>query len=236
MKIIPVIDYQRGNVVLAQKGNRNKYRAISSVLCAESDLISVIDGILTLAAFKTIYIADLDSIENHHPDNESLWSQLCSHYPDIEFWIDLGNGAESWQRLMNNTINARPVIGTESYSDSNQLAHILNVISAFNPLLSVDIKDDMILGPSNLLREFNAWPDEVIILSLSQVGSNDGPDINSIQSIRKYLSSSTLHYGGGIRDTDDIKLLDSLGIHGVMLANSLHTGSLSKDHLEKFTL
>lgn len=236
MKIIPVIDYQRGNVVLAQKGNRNEYQVISSVLCEESDLISIIDGILTLAAFKTIYIADLDCIENHRLDNKSLWSQLCSHYPDIEFWIDLGNAAESWQQLMSNTINARPVIGTESYSDSNQLTHTLNVISAFNPLLSVDIKSAKILGPANLLLEFNAWPDEIIILSLSQVGSDCGPDINSIQSIRKYLSGHTLHYGGGIRDTDDIKLLDSLGIHSVMLANSLHTGSVGKDHLEKFTL
>jgi len=234
MKIIPVIDYRQGNVVLAHMGNRDSYQSISSVLCDKSDINSVIEGILTLAEFKTIYIADLDCIEKQQLDNE-LWPTLCSKHPNIEFWIDLGNINQRWNQVMNNTRNARPVIGTESYTTINALSSSLDMLSQYQPLLSIDIKQNKILGPEQFLSEFNIWPQDVIILSLSHVGSNSGPDIISIQTISKHLQEQSLYYGGGIRDTGDIKQLEQLNIKGVLIANSLHSGQFNKSLVEKIT-
>lgn len=234
MNIIPVIDYQQGNVVLAQMGNRDNYQAISSVLCDKPDINSVIEGILTLAEFKTIYIADLDCIEKQQLDNQ-LWPTLCSKYPNIEFWIDLGRINEQWGQVMSTTDNARPVIGSESYSLINELDTCLDTLSRFNPLLSIDIKNDEILGPELLLKKSNQWDNEIIILSLTHVGSNSGPNITSIQKISQHLNNQNIYYGGGTRDINDIKQLEQLSIQGILVANSLHSGKFDKNLLQEFT-
>ena len=233
MKIIPVIDYQQGNVVLAQLGNRDSYQPISSVLSDKSDVNSVLEGILTLAEFKTIYIADLDCIEKQQL-NTQLWPKFCSEYPDIEFWIDLGRVNQQWQQVMGDIPNARPVIGSESYVSLEELSTNLKALRQFLPLLSVDIKNNEILGPKSLLQDFNAWPDDIIILSLSHVGSNNGPDIDYIQKISKHLNEQNVFYGGGTRSIEDIKQLEQLNIEGVLIANSLHTGKFDRKRLEKF--
>ncbi len=149
MIVIPVIDYLQGNVVLAQQGTRCQYQPISSSLSPKSDLNSVLEDILSISTFNTIYIADLDCIENKKLD-KSVWPKICSQYPLIEFWIDLGDFASSWNDVMHNSANARPVIGTESFSDTLTLSKVINNLESFNPLLSVDTKDDKILGPENL--------------------------------------------------------------------------------------
>lgn len=233
MKIIPVIDYQQGHVVLAHMGNRDKYRAISSVLCETSDIFSVIEGILTLDEFKTIYIADLDCIENQQSNN-IVWPTLCSKYPDIEFWIDLGSISQYWGQEMNSTPNARPVIGSESYTSIESINSCLKHLYQYRPLLSIDIKQGEILGPGDFLASFQAWPDEVIILSLSYVGSNNGPDIDMIKTIAEHVNDQqTLYYGGGIRHHQDITHLNNLKIGGALLASSLHTGKFDNNFLKK---
>ena len=232
MKIIPVIDYQQGNVVLAQMGNRDSYQAISSVLCDKPDIDSVVEGILTLAEFKTIYIADLDCIEKQQLDS-SLWPTLCSKHPHVEFWIDLGNLSQRWGQVMGHITNARPVIGSESHTSNYSLNSSLTTLNQYRPLLSIDIKQNKILGPEQLLSGLNAWPNDVIILSLSHVGSNSGPDIDSIQAVSKHLCKQKLFYGGGTRDNQDIAQLEKLNIEGVLVANSLHSGKFNKNYLEK---
>ncbi len=232
MKIIPVIDYQQGNVVLAQLGNRESYQPISSVLCDKPDINSVVEGILTLAEFKTIYIADLDCIEKQQL-NVPLWPTLCSKHPDIEFWIDLGDINQRWDQVMSNVTNARPVIGSESHTSSHSLNSAVAKLQQYRPLLSIDIKQNKILGPEHLLSAFNAWPEDVVILSLSHVGSDNGPDFNSIEIIAKHLNNQNIFYGGGTRNNQDITQLEELNIKGILVANSLHTGRFDKSFLEK---
>lgn len=62
MEIIPVIDLKNGVVVAAQKGKRDNYQPIQSLLCQSSTIESVVEGFLSINAFKIIYIADLDAI------------------------------------------------------------------------------------------------------------------------------------------------------------------------------
>lgn len=234
MKIIPVIDYMHGQVVLAEKGMRETYQAVNSELCKHADLHSVIKNLLSLANFNTIYIADLDSIENQNL-NRSLWPQVFAAYPQLDFWCDIGAQVSSWNRIMNNTSNARPIISSESFNNLADLTTMLNDIKEARPLLSLDIKDGIPLGPQDLLSNFQHWPEEVIILSLNRVGSFAGPDYKLIQTLTAQLPGCKKYVGGGIRDASDISQLESQGISGALLAKSLHTQTISAEDLAKFT-
>ena len=84
MNIIPVIDYMHGQVVLAENGDRARYQPVYSALCQHSDIHSVLRDLTSYANFNTVYIADLDSIENQQL-NCSLWHQVFKTYSSIQF-------------------------------------------------------------------------------------------------------------------------------------------------------
>ncbi len=230
MNVIPVIDYLQGHVVLAQLGDRDHYQPIASNLCPNSDIESVLAKILSISTFNTIYIADLDCIENNRIDT-SLWPKICSQYPDIEFWLDLGEITLSWNEIMQHSPNSRPVLGSESFSSISSLSKGLNSLQNLNPLLSLDIKNNKILGPSDLLSRFFDWPRDIILLPLNSVGSSKGPDLTLIEKIRSVLPKQSFYYGGGIRNIDDLLTLSKLNISGALIASSLHNGKINQNNL-----
>ena len=67
-EIIPVLDLKHGDVVRARAGDRANYRPIATPLASGSTPRSVARGLLRLAPFRTLYIADLDAIagEGNH--------------------------------------------------------------------------------------------------------------------------------------------------------------------------
>ncbi len=234
MKIIPVIDYKQGQVVLAKHGKREEYQPVDSLLCDSSDIYNVIDAILTLADFKTIYIADLDCIEKQQLKT-CLWTMLCQQYPTIEFWIDLGFLCNQWPKFMANICNARPVLGSESFETIKELNTSLTQLNAYKPLISIDIKMGEILGPDRLLQSNELWPNDVIILSISRVGSDKGPDNKTISKLQAIMNSKNIYYGGGIRNASDIQHLRNIHIQGALLASILHNGKLTQQEINNIT-
>ena len=233
MNIIPVIDYMRGQVVLAEKGNRASYQPVYSELCKHSDIHSVLRNLMSLADFNTVYVADLDSIENQQL-NYSLWQEIFDAYANIQFWCDFGRPVSSWNDTMANVLNARPIVGTEAFNNIQNLTDTLNNLKKFRPLLSLDFKNSKLLGPDKLLSTFTRWPKDVIILSLNRVGSASGPDIELIQALLKHFTDCNVYVGGGIKNADDLKKLQSSGISGTLLAKSLHTKSISAQEITHF--
>lgn len=231
MNLIPVIDYKQGNVVLAKRGMREKYEPVNSLLCSSSDIHHVIETILALARFKTIYIADLDCIENQHT-NISLWSSICNSYPSIEFWIDLGTSCAKWPSYMHNTPNARPVLGSESFQVMYDLEDHIKRLRRYRPIISIDIKEEIILGPKDLFASLTTWSSDIIVLSLTHVGSNNGPNTHAISLVKSSIKNARLHYGGGIRNKKDIEQIKQLNIDGILIASSIHNGEITKEHLE----
>ena len=72
MEIIPVIDVMGGVVVRARMGQRAQYRPIVTPLSATSDPVDVARGLLSIHAFKTLYVADLDAIAGRKDNRAAL--------------------------------------------------------------------------------------------------------------------------------------------------------------------
>ncbi|MFT5132406.1 MAG: phosphoribosylformimino-5-aminoimidazole carboxamide ribotide isomerase [Gammaproteobacteria bacterium] len=227
MLIIPVIDLHSGNVVHAYKGQRESYEKIRTPLCHGSDPLVVVPALLSLYAFTTLYIADLNAIKDEGNNNQII-GELLLQYPDICFWIDSGKysypGSFPPNRL-------RHIIGTETGISKQNL---LNQSANSNPVLSLDFIDQTLIGEKDILEDSDAWPDEIIVMTLSRVGSDQGPDLTRLLQIKENAAGKRIYAAGGVRNEDDLEQLKAQGISGVLVATSLHNGKISTNVLRKF--
>ena len=235
MRIIPVIDYYQGQVVLAKHGQRERYQPVTSMLSKNTDPASIIQSILSITEFNTIYIADLDSIERNQT-NHAVWLKIFHQFSDIHFWLDIGQHVNKWRQLYADMANVRPVIGSESITSIDTFQQTLKLTNQYSPVLSMDFKNNHLLGPPSFLASCSEWPDDIILLNLDQVGSLGGPDFSSLDKVTPYLPAKcNIYLGGGVKDRKDLEQARKCNFAGVLIASALHSKNLSRDDLEEFT-
>lgn len=231
MKIIPVVDYKQGKVVLAIKGQRDEYLPIMDGLFTTPSLRCAIDTFINFA--DCVYIADLDSIVVKELDMQ-LWANFFTAYPNVQFWLDIGSEVEKWSEFMHSASNVRPIVGSESFSTTSELCTILQNLAAFKPLLSIDMSGEILLGPTDIISGIASWPKDLIYLQLKRVGSDAGPDISWLESNAELLSNFNIYIGGGVRNIQDVHFLKEKNISGVLVANSLHNGAINIEDIKTF--
>ncbi|MBV8850708.1 MAG: histidine biosynthesis protein [Methylobacteriaceae bacterium] len=221
MEIIPVIDLKGGVVVHAKHGERGSYRPIVSRLASSSAAHDVLSGLLRLHPFKTVYVADLDAIEDEG-DHSQLVSELARAHPSIAFWLDAG------MKRPHDNANIRHVLGSESMKGDKG-----DPIDAAT-ILSLDFRGDDFIGPLSLLERPAHWPDRVIVMTLARVGSGAGPDLARLTSIKQHAGARRVYAAGGVRNRSDLEALKDAGMAGVLVASALHDGRLSPADLAHF--
>ncbi len=216
MKLIPVMDLKGGQVVAARMGDRASYAPLASPLCGTSAPLAVCSALLSLHPFDCLYVADLDAIAGDG-DQLAVIEALHGRNPGIELWVDSGLvGLERVNRF------ARPVIGTESVASAAQLDGLVRSLVA--PVLSLDFRADRLLGPAAVAADPGLWPNDVIVMTLSRVGSGSGPDLVLIERLIRLSDRPRLYAAGGIRDAADLHALRSIGAAGALVSTALHRG------------
>lgn len=228
MQLIPVIDLLKGMVVHAKKGDRSHYQPIQSALCKSSEPIDVVNGLLELYPFERIYIADLDAITGQGNHANTI-KYIQEQYPALEIWLDAGisnvNHLHSWSDL-----KLRHVIGSESITFIHDLCEISAYLNK-NFILSLDSNQSGFLGCADLQTNTDLWPANVILMSLAQVGANQGVNLELLEKFKHYSKEFKLYAAGGVRNIDDVCTLEHLGIHGALLASALHNKQISANEI-----
>lgn len=231
MQIIPVIDLMQGQVVHARHGQRHHYQPIQSQLCTGSEPLAVIQALVELYPFSTMYIADIDAIQGQET-HTTLVANLAQRYPNIEFWLDDGN---QFNAALHNLPNIRTVIGSENILDLPSYQAIRKRL--MQPILSLDYKQNMTLGPAALYEDAQLWPQNVICMNLNQVGSNAGADIVTLNHLQKLntqrISPTRIYAAGGIRNIDDCLQIKAMGIAGVLVASALHSRRIQSNDIAR---
>jgi len=227
MNIIPVIDLMNGQVVHARHGDRQNYLPIQSSPCKSSQPHDVLDALLELYPFDSLYIADINAIQKngHHFE---LIENLQKTHPDIDIWLDAG--FDSKENIQKASFSV--VLGSESLTS---MAHYkaLNSASEHSPILSLDFKDGAFHGPLELFEIADYWPQRVITMTLNKVGSSTGPDIAQLRAVKELAPRRQIYAAGGIRGFDDLLQLKTMGINGVLVASALHAGLLSSSQISE---
>lgn len=227
-KLIPVIDLLDGQVVHAQRGLREHYRPIETPLAASAEPLAVVAALLSLHAFEDLYIADLGAILGKGGHREVV-DRLVAAFPWVRWWVDaaITNGAElrAWSRT-----GVLPVVGSESVTD---IALISDCNGPF--ALSLDQKDHDLLDPAGLHARPDLWPQDVIAMTLDRVGSDAGPALDVIASIRHRHPSGRIYAAGGVRHLADLLELQAAGVAGALVASALHTGAIGPAEIRAIT-
>ena len=221
MEVIPVIDLKCGQVVHAQRGERDSYRPVRSQLCRGSEPVDVVAGLLTVHPFATLYIADLDAIQARGNSIASI-RRIRREFPGLRLWVDNGLADPATCRDWLAQALSELVLGSEVQRDRAILAALSDDDARRHLILSLDYRDDRFLGPPHLLSAPSLWPDRIIVMTLSRVGSRVGPDLDLLRRWREELPARKIFAAGGVRGGEDLLALADCGISGVLVATALH--------------
>ena len=221
MEVIPVIDLKGGEVVHAQRGERDSYRPVRSQLCRGSEPVDVVAGLLTVHPFTTLYIADLDAIQAQGDSIASI-RRIRRKFPGLRLWVDNGLADPAACRDWLAQALSELVLGSEAQRDPAVLDALSDDDTRRHLILSLDYKDDRFLGPPDLLSAQALWPDRIIVMTLSRVGSRGGPDLPLLRRWRNEAPTKKIFAAGGVRGGEDLLALADCGISGVLVATALH--------------
>ena len=246
MDLIPVIDLMQGQVVRAVRGDRQAYRPIVSRLCAGSDPIGVARVLCAHCATRRLYVADLDALLGH-PVQIDVLKALLHALPDLELWLDAGfANARAAEALRADLGRAGrqvvPVFGSESLASRAELeccfgapasARVGDPVTdadadadADASVLSLDRRDGRRLDVAGCWEAPELWPKRVIVMTLERVGSDAGPDLDTLADVRRKSPSTFIVGAGGIRDEADLQRARAAGAGAWLVASALHDGRL----------
>jgi phosphoribosylformimino-5-aminoimidazole carboxamide ribotide isomerase len=228
VKIIPVIDLKNGVVVHAQQGQRECYQPVQSSLCQSSNIDQVIRAFLSLYAFDTFYIADLDALTGQGGHDNTI-NVVLRCYPQIMFWVD--QGYRPYSKRASHLKNYMPVLGSESYCEDT-----VAELNAFNGnfVLSLDYKDNQMLGAKSLFDNSALWPKDIIVMTLDHVGSTKGPNFEKLRGFAQRFPEKNFIAAGGVRSAQDLMTLQHMGVEQALVASALHSGQLSATDIVGF--
>ncbi len=229
MVIIPVLDILNGHVVHARGGKRVDYQLVQSLLCQDPDPNTVVQSYLSIYPFKTIYLADLDAIENNGNNNQII-IDLHNNFPGLSFWVDAGNNSDN---SLSSLKRINFIIATETGITCRQLS----VHNGINPgsILSLDFTSLTLKGDGQILDTIEIWPHNVIVMSLHRVGTEQGPDMDLLRYVKSIAPKKNLFAAGGIRNQQYLEHIRSIGLSGALIASALHNKTINTANIEQLS-
>lgn len=229
MRIIPVLDLKGGIVVHARRGRRAEYAPLRSPLVDGCEPVAVARALCAACQTTDLYVADLDALGGD-PVDEATLTALASV---AEPWVDAGATTPERSAALARAGVARNVVGTESLGPGVQP----DSSTTQQLVLSVDLRDGRLISPDPSLAgrlPAAAAPmaqtmavREVLVIDLARVGSGAGPPLEAVAELSAALPEAAIFAGGGVRNADDLRALESAGAAGALVATALHEGRLT---------
>ncbi len=227
-RIIFVLDIFNQTIVHAQGGTRSEYKPIhfSSHICNTSDATQIVDTVKP----AEVYIADLNLLEKIGK-REKNFDVIQAVSESAKVMLDPGVTSVSETEDVMEIVQT-VILGTETSS----LETIKEASSLYPGRISVSIdkKHGKILtkdpnmpdDPFKIVEILNDCDlADIIILDLDRVGTTSGVDSQFLSNIVS-ISDHNVLLGGGVRNVEDIEILEGIGVKGALVATALHNGSI----------
>ena len=229
MQLIPVLDLLNGVVVRGVAGRRDEYRPIQSGLTDSVEAREMARAIRGAYGFNAFYVADLDAILRGQP-NLGVYRELIAD--GVELSVDAGVSSGSQVCALLEQGIAHVIVGLESCPSASALRDIVAEVPRERIVFSLDLKEGIPLAPPGWEGDIKEIASQVIgcgvtrliVLDLAGVGTEGGvPTVSLCRQLRAtYGTSIEITTGGGVRGSEDLELLEEVGVDRVLVASILH--------------
>jgi phosphoribosylformimino-5-aminoimidazole carboxamide ribotide isomerase len=237
MRVIPVLDLMRGEVVRGVGGRRDEYRALRSRLVDSARPLDVARAFRSVFGLPQLYVADLDALRGGEPQVGHVRALAADGF---ELLVDAGLRDAGGGHSLLEAGAARVVAALETSSGPEQLAGIVRELGPDRVTFSLDLKAGRVLGDSApwgtqdpldiARRAVECGIRSLIVLDLAGVGEGRGvPTIPLCRRLRSACDGVEIITGGGVRDAHDLAELAAAEVDGVLVASALHDGALLPD-------
>lgn len=234
MKIIPAIDVIGGNCVRLTQGDYSQKKVYD-----QSPLDTAIQ--LNKKGFKYLHLVDLDGAKANTPKNLYTLNYIAL---ETSLKIDFGGGIKSEDSLIQAfRSGAHQVnIGSLSVRNSVLVKFWIMKYGWDKIIIGADVKDNKLA--------VNGWQDETeldimdfindfsdngartfVCTDIAKDGMMQGSSIDLYREILNQFPSIQLIASGGVSTIEEMKLLEELGVHGVILGKAFYEGLLDQDEV-----
>jgi phosphoribosylformimino-5-aminoimidazole carboxamide ribotide isomerase len=221
------VDIQRGRAVRLYKGDPKQ-----ETVYFESPLEAARHWV-DLGA-EQVHLVDLDAATGAG-DNRAIILEIAR---ELSVPVEVGGGVRSLEaaRTLLTGGVAQIVIGTVAVTQPRVLHDCLHAFGAGAIIVSIDAKDGLVAvkGWAETSHTHatdlasSVWAAGVrtlIYTDITRDGTLEGLDAKPLEAMR-VAWGGRLIAGGGVRDTRDLDLLNSIGIEGAIVGRALYEGTL----------
>lgn len=240
MRVLPVLDLLNGVVVRGVGGRRHEYQPVQSCLTTSSEPLAIASAFRERLSLNALYVADLNGIQQSQPHVETFAELARSGF---QLLVDSGiRSAHDAARVLDCGA-AAVIVGSETLAETSLLKSLIREFGHERIIFSLDLKAGQPLvchsewtqrTASQIAHEaLDVGITQLIVLDLVSVGESRGLSTLALcRDIRNMRSEVRLITGGGVRNADDLWLLQKDGINDVLVSTSLHNGSLGRREIE----
>jgi len=239
MRIIPVIDLMKGEVVQAMRGDRTNYRPVQSLLARDAQPLSVARALQDVTGCDEFYIADLDAIMGGQPQWNVVREMASGIRPKLTLDAAIADTAKAMKAIEAGA--ERAIVCSETLQDLDASSAIRSALPAERLLFSIDVVKGRVRSRCPALHDADplaaldlmarqGWS-QFIILTLDLVGTGDGPAWSLVEEASSRFPELSIIAGGGVRTPQDLQQLASMNVSGVLIATALHRGWITPQDL-----
>lgn len=216
------------------------YRPIRSALLNSADPLALLRAYRRTFESTSAYVADLDAIMGLG-NNLAAISEMAAAEPQLELFVDGGiRSADEARRVLESGAK-KVIVASESLPSLDAAAGLLAVLGTERGVFSVDLRERKVIwgGASTESRDpyevvallMSLGFREAILLEMDRVGTAAGADARFLGRIARAAPGMKFIVGGGIRTVTELARLKRAGASGVLLATSLHDGTITREDL-----
>jgi len=228
MDVIPAIDLRDGKVVRLIQGQYDKQITYRDDPAEQARQFHA-DGA------RWLHVVDLDGAKAGRPVNTASIEAIANlGLLKIEVGGGLRDEASIAQLLEMGVM--RVIIGTKAVSDFDWFRRMAETFAG-RVVLGLDARGSMVAthgwleDSKQTVLGFAARADElplaaIIYTDIAKDGMLTGPNIERTQALAKAVKTPVIA-SGGVKEVDDIRRLNPIGVAGVIVGRSLYEGTLT---------
>lgn len=228
--IFPAIDLKNGQSVRLYQGD---YQAVTTI--NEEPIQQALE--INKAGIKQLHLVDLDGAKSGQPENLPMIKQIRQNFRGF---LELGGGIRTYQiaqQYLNLGID-RIVIGSAALKNPQLVKQLLDDFGSQKIAIGIDGKNGQVategwleqsdVKMTSLISKMNEFGAEnFIVTDVSRDGAMQGPNLDLLTNLREEIPQVNLISSGGIRNVEDLKALQKMGIEESIIGKALFEKTIS---------